>query len=84
MKKPKQPVDAVNSFYCPTCDQTLDGPTEFKTHLTQAHGITEFKGTRKTVLHLDCADCYIYEFELEIGGLKFSRSTRNPRKTHRP
>lgn len=79
MKKPKPPVVASNTFYCPTCDQTMDGAPAFKEHLASVHSITDIKGTKRMRLHLDCADSYHSEYELEIAGLQFLQSTTNPR-----
>ena len=87
MSKPKtkQPLPPEsNTFYCCACASKHEGVSEFKKHLSDVHKITELKGTRKGLTHMDGADWYSWEFELEIGGLKFVQSTFSHRHKNDP
>ena len=82
MKKsrtPKEPIKASVTFICSACKESMESVDAFKVHLKDKHQITELKGTRKMLSHIDCADSFHSEYELEIGVLKFHQFTSNPR-----
>lgn len=88
MKKPrtpKEPVKATNIFQCTKCsgNPEFDGLEAFKNHLVEIHQVSDFKGQRKMVMHLDCADSYHSTFEWTLsGGLTFKQFCTNPRHKH--
>lgn len=89
MKKPrpsKEPVKALNVFMCLSCDgkPEFDGTQEIKAHLKSVHKLTELKGQRSMVMHLDCSDSYHSTYEWEISGVKLAQYTCNPRAKNDP
>lgn len=52
---------------------------EFIEHLEKVHKITDTKGTRSMMMHLDGKDFYSYMWSWEIGGMKFVQTTNSKR-----
>lgn len=65
------------SFWiCPNCE----GNPEFEqkdivAHMKEKHGITDTKGKRSMLSHLDGDTWFAWNYEWAIGGLKFLQST---------
>ena len=73
------------TFQC-SCDDKPEfhDLASMKEHLQSVHKLTEFKGSRSMVVHLDCADSYHSTFEWNISGVKFYQHTCNPRHKNDP
>ncbi len=89
MKKPrkqKEPIKASNVFCCETCESkpVLESPYDVQKHLKEVHGLTEFKGKRQMLMHLDCEDSFHSTYEWEIGSVKLTQSTTTPRAKDDP
>lgn len=62
-------------FNC--CEKDFLPGEPIRTHLKEAHGLTELKGTRKLVMALD-GDEYCNIFELQIGGVTLRKISKGP------
>jgi hypothetical protein len=69
------------SFWtCPNCEGHPEIPqNHFVNHLKEKHGITDAKGKRSMISHLDGDTWFAWNYEWEIGGLKFFQSTCDKR-----
>lgn len=80
-KKTKDKPEPFNIFACQNCDAEKEmSVEETKQHLREVHGITDMKGNRSVVSHFDCADCYYWNYEWEIGDVKLAQGTCNLRE----
>lgn len=78
----REPVKYSNVWSCPNCPGNPDFQhAEFLTHLTDVHKITDRKGSKQMMLHLDASDHHTSAYEWTIGGLKFSQCVIRPRET---
>ena len=70
-----------NLFKCLTCEGEPEfTPTELKEHLEGVHGITETKGHRKMIFHLDGEDFFQSDYEWELDGVKLVQQVRCKRR----
>jgi len=76
--KKKEPVEEFNRWHCHECDETFDFQP-FKQHLTEKHGITEMKGNRSMVMHVDGSDWFQSNYAWTIGEKQFTQSARTKR-----
>ena len=59
-------------FICPECDEDCEiKPVEFPAHIKDVHGITETKGTRSLMLHINKEPRHASSYSWEIGGKTF-------------
>lgn len=75
MSKPKPTVESKVEYWCQTCNLP-DAMTanEIRAHLRTAHGLNEFKGTRRGVSFLDGEDGFYQQtYDLNIGGVKLTK-----------
>lgn len=56
-------------YWCDTCDDGIEYDTAgIKNHLKEKHGVTETKGVRKLITHMDGRDFFISKYEILISG----------------
>jgi len=78
MKTKKLPPDPSNDFVC-QCGAECAGGKAFAAHLESMHQVTERKGRKSLLSHIDFDDHYIFQYEWEVGGIKAVQTTVNPR-----
>ena len=67
-KTTKDLPEPHNLFTCQTCNMEFGvSPKEMTAHLKDAHGITEAKGKRSMLMHLDYADRFAWSYEWKFG-----------------
>lgn len=77
MAKAKTREGEWNLFKCLSCKGEPEfTPEELKAHLQDTHGITETKGTRRMIFHLDGTDFFQSEYEWQIGEVKLDQQVR--------
>jgi hypothetical protein len=71
----KSKIPHTVTFTC--CDKNFQ-QAEIKSHLKEAHNLTELKGSKKMVLALDGDEyCNIYEYT--ISGVTFTKTCKGPK-----
>jgi len=73
----KKETEHSTTFTC--CEQDFQPGEPIRQHLKEAHGLADLKGTKKLVLAMD-GDEYVNVFELEIGGVKLTKTSRGPKE----
>lgn len=59
-------------FICPECDKEKEiSPKGFPAHLKEFHNITEAKGNRSLMMHINKEPRHAASFKWEIGGKTF-------------
>ena len=66
-------MSTVNVFSCLLCDDCEGAsPAVFVAHLKAAHGVTDTKGRKKFIGHVDYADRYSTSYVWERDGKPFA------------
>jgi hypothetical protein len=72
--------EEFNVFYCETCAEHPEmTPEEAIEHVKIVHGISEMKGTRSMIVHLDGKDFYCSKYAWDIGGVNLTQECQNRR-----
>jgi hypothetical protein len=59
-------------FICPTCNKDKEiPPSEFAAHVKEIHGITETKGKRDLMVHINKRPRHFSSYEWKIGDKTF-------------
>jgi hypothetical protein len=59
----RQPIHESDVFTCLLCEGGVDVPgDEYKRHREEVHGLTEHKGIRTAVTHLDARDWFLWTY----------------------
>lgn len=72
----------MTTFTC--CEQDFESGAAVKAHLQDKHGITEFKGTQRMLMHLDCRDEHHTQYEITIGSVVLTKYVVVQRKAQFP
>jgi hypothetical protein len=77
----KTRVAEWNLFKCLSCEGEPEfTPGELREHLKTVHNITEAKGNRRLVFHLDGSDFFQSDYEWKIGDVKLAQQVRCKRR----
>lgn len=62
-RRRKPPVEELNIFTCLLCDGGVEVPAdEYKRHREEVHGLTEHKGIRTAIQHMDARDWFLWVY----------------------
>lgn len=81
MRKTKsREVKPSDVWWCETCKDNKEMSfDEMKAHMKDKHNITELKGKRETLMHMDGDTWFSWQFKVTIGNVVLTNSTCQPR-----
>src|SRR5262245_27631959 len=83
----REPIREENIFTCLLCEGGVDVPgAEYKRHREEVHGLTEHKGLRTAVQHIDARDWFLWSYtwsenteDRKVFALQTVKTPRRPR-----